>query len=158
HRGFGMSVWEIIDESLRKSGYPDAATMHAAGGHDCALPFEKAHFLDGFAFSDGRFRFKPAWSAMGEDGGRMPALPDQIGFAPASADKPFRLVAPPARSFLNSTFTETPSSQAREQRPTVLVHPADCAALGIGGGDLVRLGNERGSVAIHAKPFDGVQR
>jgi anaerobic selenocysteine-containing dehydrogenase len=158
HRGFTMSAWEILEESLRRSGYPDAAAMHAAGGHDCALPFEQAHFLDGFGFPDGRFRFKPDWAALGADAARMPALPDQIGFDATNADKPFRMVAPPARSFLNSTFTETPSSRAREGRPTVLVHQADCAALGIAAGDLVRLGNERGSVAIHAKPFDGVQR
>jgi anaerobic selenocysteine-containing dehydrogenase len=158
HRGFTMSAWEIIDESLRRSGYPDAGTMHAAGGHDCALPFEQAHFLDGFGFPDGRFRYKPDWAALGADAARKTALPDQIGFDATTADKPFRMVAPPARSFLNSSFTETPSSRAREGRPTVLVHPADCAALAIAAGDLVRLGNERGSVAIHAKPFDGVQR
>ncbi len=158
HRGFAMSVWEIIDESLRVSGYPDAATMHATGGHDCALPFERAHFLDGFAFPDGRFRFKPDWASLGADGARMPALPDQIGFDTATTEKPFRMVVPPARSFLNSTFSETPSSRAREGRPTVLIHSADCAALDVAAGDLVRLGNERGSVAIHVKPFDGVQR
>jgi anaerobic selenocysteine-containing dehydrogenase len=158
HRGFGMTAWEIIDESLRLSGYPDAATMHATGGHDCALPFERAHFLDGFGFPDGRFRFKPDWASLGADGARMPALPDQIGFDAATEDRPFRLVAPPARSFLNSTFSETPSSRAREGRPTVLIHPADCAALGLAEGDLARLGNARGAVAIHARPFDGVQR
>ena len=52
-------------------------------------------------------------------------------------------MAAPARTFLNSTFSETPSL-ARERRPTALMNPDDCAALGIGDGDRVTLGNERG--------------
>ncbi len=65
----------------------------------------------------------------------MPALPDHFAVTDeATAEKPFRLVAAPARTFLNSTFTETPSSLAREKRPTALLHPDDCAALGAAAG------------------------
>ena len=39
----------------------------------------------------------------------------------------------------------------------MLVHPRTAAALGINEGDLVRLGNRRGSVRLHARLFDGVQ-
>jgi anaerobic selenocysteine-containing dehydrogenase len=28
HRGFDMTAWEIIDETLKLSGYPDAETLH----------------------------------------------------------------------------------------------------------------------------------
>ena len=76
----------------------------------------------------------------------------------ADDDCPFRLVAAPARNFLNSSFSETPTSQKREGRPTALIHPDDCAALDIDEGGQVRLGNKRGSVVVHAKLFDGVQR
>ena len=31
-------------------------------------------------------------------------------------------------------------------------------SLGIAAGERVRLGNARGSVVVHAKPFDGLQR
>ena len=72
-----------------------------------------------------------------------------------TADKPYRLVAAPARTFLNSTFTETPGSLKREKRPTVLMHPEACAALKVGDGDRVRLGNERGEVIVHVKPQAG---
>ena len=76
----------------------------------------------------------------------------------ATEEKPFRLVAAPARTFLNSTFTETPSSLKREARPTALINPEDCAALGIADGDRVEVGNERGKTIVHAKPKKGQQR
>lgn len=158
HRGFAMTPWQIIDESLRASGLPGADEILAKGGLDLCPPFETGHFLDGFPTATGKFRFAPDWSSLGREAARMPKLPDQIGFDDATSDRPFRLVAAPARSYLNSTFTETPSSIAREQRPTVLIHPADLAALGAADGRALRLGNTRGDIVVHAKGFDGVQR
>ncbi|HEU4534438.1 MAG TPA: molybdopterin-dependent oxidoreductase, partial [Polyangiaceae bacterium] len=158
HPGFELTPWQLIDATFAASGYPDAATVYERGGHDCAPPFERAHFLTGFGFPDGRFRFKPDWAALGPDAGRMPALPDQIAFDAACPERPFRLVTAPARSFLNTSFTETASSRGREGRPAAKLHPDDCAALGLAAGDPVRLGNERGSVVVHAEPFDGLQR
>src|SRR5262245_37821203 len=159
HRGFDMTVWEIMDETLRLSGMWDAETNHAQGGQDFALPFETAHFLDGFATRDRKFHFSPDWSRFGGRWQDMPTLPDHFDVIDnATPDKPFRLVAAPARTFLNSTFTETPGSLSREKRPTVLMNPDDCAALGVGEGDRVTLGNERGSVVVHVMPQDGQQR
>jgi anaerobic selenocysteine-containing dehydrogenase len=158
HPGFEMTEWQHIDWMLSKSGYPDAASLHAKHWHDRALPFEKAHFLDGFAHPDGKFRFKPDWKALGPNGDKMPTMPDQMAFDAPDATHPFRLVAAPSRSFLNTSFTETPGSIAREKRPTALLHPDDCAEISVAEGDRVRLGNTRGSVVVHAKPFTGVQR
>ena len=76
----------------------------------------------------------------------------------ADETHPFRLVTAPARSFLNSSFTETPGSRAREGRPCALLHPDDAAALGLGDGALIRLGNRRGTVALHLKLFEGLGR
>jgi anaerobic selenocysteine-containing dehydrogenase len=76
----------------------------------------------------------------------------------ADDEHPFRLATSPARGFLNSTFTETPTSLNREQRPTVMINPEDAAACGIADGEKVTLGNRRGQVQIHAKLFDGVRR
>ena len=67
-------------------------------------------------------------------------------------------MAAPARTFLNSTFTETPGSLRREVRPTARLHPDDCAALGVVEGDRVTLGNERGTVTVYARPQAGQQR
>jgi anaerobic selenocysteine-containing dehydrogenase len=154
-----MTARELIDATARASGWPDLATFARTNSHDCALPFETAHFLDGFGHADGRFRFAPDWMRFGPEGAALPRLPDQWDVIDAATpDRPFRLVTAPARGFLNSSFTETPGSQAREKRPTVLIHPADAADLGLAEGALARLGNERGSVVLHVRPFDGVAR
>jgi len=159
HPGFGMSAWEIMDETLRRSGMWDAQTNWERGGQDCALPFETAHFLDGFAWPDRKFRFKPDWSVLGGRWREMPVLPDHLDVIDnADAQRPYRLVAAPARTFLNSTFTETPGSLQREKRPTALIHPDDCAELGLAEGDLVVLGNHRGEVTVYARPQAGQQR
>ncbi len=156
HPGFDLSAWALVDATLRRSGFHDAHRNLEEGGQDLALPFETAHYLDGFAWPDGRFRFKPDWTRFGERGARMPVLPDHFDVIDeASAQKPFRLVTAPARTFLNSTFNETPGSLRRERRPTLLVHPDDAAALGVGDGDRVTIGNERGEVVAAVALRDG---
>jgi len=158
HPGFAMSEWEIIDATLAASGLPDADSFYARHWLDFALPFETAHFLDGFGHGDGRFHFRPDWAAVGRDPAPMPRLPDHCAIVDAAdAEHPFRMVTAPARTFLNSTFTETPGSRAREVRPTIMIHPTACTRLGIAEGDRVRIGNRLGSVVLHAKPFDGLQ-
>ncbi|MEP7328792.1 MAG: molybdopterin oxidoreductase family protein [Betaproteobacteria bacterium] len=159
HPGFTMSAWEIMNETLRKSGMWDAQTNIDRGGQDFTRPFESMHFLDGFHTPDRKFHFSPDWKRFGGRWQAMPALPDHFDVIDnATVDKPFRLVAAPARTFLNSTFTETPSSVKRERRPTALLHPEDCAALGVAENDRVQLGNHRGQVIVHVKPQDGHQR
>jgi anaerobic selenocysteine-containing dehydrogenase len=159
HRGFNLTPWQIIEETLAASGLPPAIEFLDGRGVDCAKPFETAHFLDGFGHADGRFHFKADWSALGPQAAALSPLPDQNWVIDReSAEKPYRLVAAPARSYLNSSFTETPSSRAREGRPTVLIHPEDLAALDRGDGARLRLGNELGSLVLHARSFDGVQR
>jgi anaerobic selenocysteine-containing dehydrogenase len=88
----------------------------------------------------------------------MPKLPDHMpaGDEPTPG-KPYRMVAAPSRQFLNSTFTEMPTSLRREQRPTALMNPATMAQLGLADGDPVRLGNERGSLVLHARGRPGQQ-
>ncbi|MGH6946815.1 MAG: molybdopterin oxidoreductase family protein [Kiloniellales bacterium] len=158
HPGFAMSGWEAIDATLRASGYPGAEEFADRRWIDCALPFEAMHFLDGFGHPDKRFRFAADWAALGPDHAKLSSLPDHNAIVDrADAEHPFRLVAAPARSYLNSTFTETPGSQAREGRPRVLVHPDACARLGLAEGDPVTLGNRLGRVTVAAQPFDGLQ-
>jgi anaerobic selenocysteine-containing dehydrogenase len=70
---------------------------------------------------------------------------------------PYRLVTAPARQYLNSTFTETPTARKREGRPTALLHANDAARLGVGQGDRLRLGNARGEVTLHAAIAAGQQ-
>ena len=159
HPGFAMTEWELIDATLQRSGHSDAETIHQRHGLDCALDFESAHFLNGFGHADRRFHFKPDWSQLGPDYETLPPLPDYLAITDnADDERPFRLVAAPARSFLNTSFTETPSSRKHEQRPTAKIHPDDCQNLGLVAQALVRIGNQQGSVVVHAQPFDGIQR
>ena len=64
HRGFDMTPWEIMDEALATSGMWDAETNWRKGGQDFHLGFETSHFLDGFAWPDKKFRFKPDWAGL----------------------------------------------------------------------------------------------
>jgi len=153
-----MTAMELIDATLRASGWPGAQTVLAQRWIDAQPSFAESHFLNGFGHSDGRFRFAPDWQAIGPYYAGLPELPDHADVIDESTpDRPFRLVAPPARQFLNTTFTETPSSRSRERRPTALIHPQDAERLGIAEGGLVRLGNQRGEVRLHARLFDGLQ-
>jgi anaerobic selenocysteine-containing dehydrogenase len=160
HPGFEMTAWEIIERSLAVSGLPSADAFEGEGRWlDMALPWERMHFLDGFGHPDGKFHFKPNWRALGPYAEGMPELPDHAEVIEAAdAEHPFRMVAPPSRSFLNTTFNNTPSGVAREGRPTARIHPDDLAMLGLADGGRVRLGNRRGSVVLHARAFDGLQR
>ncbi|HKF72242.1 MAG TPA: molybdopterin-dependent oxidoreductase [Stellaceae bacterium] len=159
HRGFGMTEMEIVSESLRISGLPGPDAFHQGRWIDRSLPFETAHFLDGFGHTDKRFHFKADWASLGPYHQDLPALPDHVDIIDkADAEHPFRMMAPPARSFLNTSFNNTPSSVTREGKPSVLVHPDDLRTLGLASGDRVRLGNRQGSVVVNAKEFDGLQR
>jgi anaerobic selenocysteine-containing dehydrogenase len=89
----------------------------------------------------------------------MPGLPDHWAvIEQADQAHPFRLATSPSRSFLNTTFNETPSSQAREGKASVMIHPLDATALGIADGDAVTLGNTRGETTLIATLFEGVRR
>ena len=159
HPGFAMGAWELVDATLAASGLPGADAVFAAGWHDCGAGFEETHFLNGFATPDRRFHFRPDWAAEGPHGDGLPALPDHVALTEdADAEHPFRLVTAPARDFLNSSFTQSPTSLKRARRPTALIHPDDMAALAVEAGGRLRLGNRRGSVSVHCEPFDGVQR
>jgi len=157
HPGFEMTEWELIDAVLKESGKPGADTLADSRWLDCAPPFETAHFLDGFPHKDGRFHFAPDWSALGANHAGMPPLPDHMEAMDApSPEKPFRLVAAPARNFLNSSFTETPSAQKAEKRPTLLIHAKTCEDLGLSDGDIITIGNNQGEVTLHLRPTTGL--
>jgi len=158
HPGFAMSAIELIDRTLQISGLPDRKSFSEGGWLDCSPPFETSHFLDGFAHTDGKFHFRADWAAIGPEHAQLPAYPDHVAVIDeGNSEQPFRLLAAPSRSFLNTSFNNTPSSIAREGRPSALVRPAVLAELGLRDGDRLRIGNRRGSVVVHARSFDGLQ-
>jgi len=153
HSSFAMSEWEMVDSCLKASDLPGADHLHAMRWLDCSPSFEDAHYLSGFGY-DGRFRFAPRWGADG-----MPELPDHWAAVEEATDEhPFRLITPPSRHFLNTSFNETPTSRKQAGRPTVLIHHDDAARLGIADGQRVRLGNRRGSVVVHAQLTSGIAK
>jgi len=159
HTGFAMSAIEVIDRTLQMSGLPGVEDFPEGGWLDCCPPFVTGHFLDGFGHADKNFHFRADWQAIGAEHAQLPAFPDHVALIDEGGpDRPYRLVAAPSRSFLNTSFNNTPSGIAREGRPTALVHPEVLAELAIGDGDRVRIGNERGSVVVHARAFDGLQK
>jgi anaerobic selenocysteine-containing dehydrogenase len=159
HPGFALSAVELVDKTLRASGLPDIDSFPADGWLDCRLSFEADHFLDGFPQADGKFHFRADWQALGDSNTKLPAFPDHVWVIDdGDPERPFRLVAAPSRSFLNTTFNNTPSSLAREGRPTALVHPEALAELGLVDGDRVRIGNRQGSLLIHARGFARMQK
>jgi anaerobic selenocysteine-containing dehydrogenase len=166
HRGFQMSPREIVDWTLRESGRGTLDELIANDFHDVQPDYRTAHYLDGFGYRDKKFRFKPDWPKVPNANAgtvgpyqEMPALPDYWAVIEnADAEHPFRLATSPARSFLNSTFTETPGSQKKEGRPTLMLHPGDAEKLGIAADDEVMVGNSRGSVYLHAVLFEGLVR
>jgi anaerobic selenocysteine-containing dehydrogenase len=164
HPAFEMTPRELIDATLKKSGHGDIAKLEADLWRDIQPDFRTSHYLDGFAHADKKFHFKADWAhpplgiVMG-DVDKMPSLPDHwTAIEEADEQHPFRLATSPSRSYLNTSFNEMPSSQAREGVPTVMIHPADAALLSIADGEAVTLGNVRGETTLTAKLFDGLRR
>src|SRR2546421_1713167 len=164
HPGFEMSPRELIDATLNKSGHGNIETLEADLWRDLQPDFRTSHYLDGFAHADKKFHFRADWAnppfgkRMGEFE-KMPSLPDHwTSIEEADDTHPFRLATSPSRGFLNTSFNEMPSSQAREGAPSVMMHPLDAAALGIAEGDAVTLGNMRGETTLIARLFEGVRR
>jgi anaerobic selenocysteine-containing dehydrogenase len=166
HRGFDMTPREIVDWTLQETGRGTLEELVANDFIDIQPDFETAHYLKGFGWRDGKFRFKPDWTKVPNSNAglvgpheALPSLPDHWGVIEAAdAEHPFRLATSPARNFLNSSFTETPTSQKKEGAPTLMLHPDDAAGLGIAAGDHVIVGNRRGTVELDAALFDGLVR
>ena len=159
HRAFGMTAWEVIDEILQTNGFGTADNLKEKRFIEVRPSFEDSHFLNGFPHPDGKFRFKADWAAHGPDHAALPDLPDFCDVIDqADEARPFRLVTAPSRNYLNTSFTETGTSIANEEQPTILLNPADMDALGLADGGRVRIGNDRGDLVLHAQAFDGVEQ
>jgi anaerobic selenocysteine-containing dehydrogenase len=168
HAGFDMSARDHIDWMLQNSGFGTLADLEANKWRDLQPDFETSHYLNGFGHADKKFHFKPDWGRSAApnkpDGdtvfgpwSTMPELPDQWdSIELADEQHPFRLVTSPARSFLNSSFTETDSSKKKERRPEVWLRSKEAARFGIEDGAKVKMGNKRGVVTLHARHVETV--
>ncbi|WP_062212224.1 molybdopterin-dependent oxidoreductase [Aureimonas sp. AU12] len=162
--GFGLTERELIDQLLTASGYEGLAQLEKDRWIDVQPPFEAAHYTNGFAWPDGKFRFRPDWAGMPAPNrppasmgllgpvGELPVFPDQAALIEETDEAhPFRLATPPARQFLNSSFAETKGSRQREGRPELRMYPDDAARLGLEDGVRVEVGNKRGDIVMPLK-------
>ena len=171
HAGFGLTERQLIDNMLKASGQPGGYEALKAGRWIDKQPdFETAHFLTGFAWPDGKFRFTPDWAramapnrppeSLGLQGPHqdIPKFPDHVDLIEtADAAHPYRLATSPARQFLNSTFAETGGSRQREGGPALMIHPEDAAREGLAEGAIVTVGNGRGEVRLALKVTETVK-
>ncbi|MEP3265422.1 MAG: molybdopterin-dependent oxidoreductase [Hyphomicrobiales bacterium] len=166
---YKVSAREQADVIVKTSGKTDWGQMQNDPWLDMGLDFNEAHFVDGFNWPDGKYRFKPIWDdvmypfrspdSMGLLGDlqSMPVFPDHWdNNETIDETHKFNLATSPARQFLNTSFTETPTSIKREGRPTLLIHPDDAREQAIKDGDEVVIGNEQGEVHLHANHFAGL--
>src|SRR5271156_385921 len=80
HPGFAMTPRDIIDVTLRESGWGTLANLEANRWIDCQPDFATSHYLGGFAWPDGKFRFKPDWRNVPF---RSPVRAGPVGAQPA---------------------------------------------------------------------------
>lgn len=169
--GFDLDARTLIDNMNANSDLPQFDELKEKRFVDLQPPFEEAHYINGFKWPDGKFRFRPDWTGspspnkppevMGLQGPfqSIPEFPDHWEvIETADAEHPFRMTTSPAHNFLNSTFAETPTSLAKEIRPELLIHPDDAAELGIENGERIEIGNHRGELVLHAVLRAGQKR
>ncbi|PQA75637.1 molybdopterin oxidoreductase family protein [Brucella oryzae] len=169
--GFDLDERTLIDNMNANSDLPQFDELKERRFVDLQPPFEEAHYINGFKWPDGKFRFRPDWTGspspnkppevMGLQGAfqSIPEFPDYWDvIETADAEHPFRMTTSPAHNFLNSTFAETPTSLAKEIRPELLIHPDDAAELGIEDGERIEIGNHRGELVLHAVLRAGQKR
>ncbi|PPR79097.1 MAG: Assimilatory nitrate reductase catalytic subunit, partial [Alphaproteobacteria bacterium MarineAlpha2_Bin1] len=158
HPGFQMSLDELIDKTLIMSGYPCLNEFKNRKWVNCQPQNRVSDFKYGFFTEDKKFHFMPDWKNIGPTGYLMNNFPDHLNnLDNTSKELPFRLVTAPARSFLNSTFTETKSSISKEGKPKVLIHPIAAKKYNIVDDQVIKIGNKNGEVIIHSKIFDGLR-
>ncbi len=169
--GFDLDERTLINNMNANSDLPQFDELKEKRFVDLQPPFEDAHYINGFKWPDGKFRFRPDWTGspspnkppevMGLQGDfqSIPEFPDYWEvIETADAEHPFRMTTSPAHNFLNSTFAETLTSLAKEIRPELLIHPEDAAELGIENGERIEIGNHRGELVLHAVLRAGQKR
>ena len=159
HRGFGMTPEEIINETLIKSGWGTLDNLKRNKWINAQPPFKESHFLNGFAHSDKLWHFKADWHALKktkfvpeENINELPDYPDHLDINEKSDDNyTFKLITPPARHFLNSSFANTKTSVQREQVPKLLINPDDARRHNVKNGAKVNIFNEHGEIDLTAQ-------
>ena len=165
--GFTEPCFSDSDEALAREAFRandarangiDWDTLKRDGFRRLNVPSPYAPFATGgFPTPSGKCEF---WSetlaAQGQD--PLPAyIPPRESAAsnPGLATRyPLSFISPPARNFLNSSFSHLPAFLAEEKTPYLDIHPQDAAVRDIESGAPVRVFNDRGSLLATARVTD----
>jgi anaerobic selenocysteine-containing dehydrogenase len=150
-----------LKTSAPRMGSMDWETLKSEGWQRLDVPARFAPFAEGgFPTPSGKCEFHSAWlEEQGIDPLPFFNPPAEVPLEP-SRRHPLAFLSPPARHFLNSTFSNLVRFREFEGEPHLDMHPADAEARGIRTGDRVRVFNDRGSYTLKArvngKPRPGV--
>jgi len=162
--GFTEPCFRDSDDELARQAYRaadvrahglDWERLKRDGWQRLNVPQTYAPFANGnFPTRSGKCEFwSEALAAQGED--PLPAYVaprESAASNPALAARyPLGFISPPARNFLNSSFSHLPAFLAEEKTPHLDIHPDDARARGIATGDPVRIFNDRGSLLATAR-------
>jgi len=166
-RAIGLTEPALYDDDLTlartlvESGHPTLAgitleRLRRRGWVRLGHPHPLVPFASGFPTPSGKLELHSERAAAdGHD-----PLPGYTPPAEAAAPGAGRLalIAAASHWFLNSMFANAPEQRRRAGEPTVALHPDDAAERGLAAGQLVRVGNERGSFVAVLAVGDAARR
>jgi anaerobic selenocysteine-containing dehydrogenase len=157
-RAMGLTepALQASDEDLARAalsgGHPALAgitleRLQERGWLRLSVPQPYLPFADGFPTPSGRFEFASR-AAQDAGDGLLPHFvpPHEAGAVAEGPGVPghqVALISAANHYLINSTFNAGPR-QERAGEPQVRLHPVDAAAFGVGDGQQVRVGNDRG--------------
>ena len=168
--GYDDACLQESDEDVARQAHDLGAAVNASFDFDALkqtgwqrLDVEEryAPFADGgFPTPSGKCEFASE-SVLGQGSTLLPEFipprESELGDPELARRYPFMLLTPPARHFLNSSFSSIDSLVRELGEPWVEIHPDDAAARGIVAGDRVRVYNDRGAFTVDARLTDKVR-
>jgi anaerobic selenocysteine-containing dehydrogenase len=162
--GFDDPALQESDETIARAAHDLQSPVNATldfdqlqrdGWRRLDVPERYAPFAEGrFPTPSGKCEFESAsaasqgWSAVPEF---IPPRESALADPELAARYPLMLLTPPARHYLNSSFSAIPSLAAEVGEPWVDLHTDDAAARGIADGERVRVFNARGAFEAVAR-------
>jgi anaerobic selenocysteine-containing dehydrogenase len=124
------------------------------------VPAPFVPFAEGFPTPSGRLEFvSPRMIEAGLD--PVPTYTPPLEVAEPDSDLarsyPLALISPASHYLLNSMFANVPDLECRQGAPTIVLHPDDAAARGLGDGVEVRVHNARGAFQARVRISDTVR-
>ncbi|QHJ00812.1 molybdopterin-dependent oxidoreductase [Xylophilus rhododendri] len=161
--GFDEPCFRQSDEEIAQQAHDRGAAvnatldfelLHRQGWQRLDLPERYAPFAEGrFPTPSGKCEFESAsaaaqgWSAVPEF---IPPRESAAGDPALAARFPLMLLTPPARHYLNSSFSGVASLVRDVGEPWVEISAGDAARRCIAEGDRVQVFNERGAFSVRA--------